>query len=218
MHQAGTPRANAAAMERSTKLRGRCYLARTPFHWCPALLLVASFLGCGGLVGSDPSQLPPSNVTVTVAPSTASVLLGEPQTFTTTVTNSANTGVSWSVNGIPAGNATVGTIDAGGVYTAPANLPAPVSVSVQATSAADSSKSSTALVTITSGISVSVSPQTMLVELGAARPFTATVNSAGNPNRDVTWVISGSGCPGAACGTVHLDARTRPLLRLQSFG
>src|ERR1700692_536482 len=42
----------------------------------------------------------------------------------------------------------------------------------------------------------------MQVELGASRPFTATVNSAGNPNRSVTWVISGSACPGAACGTV----------------
>ena len=202
MHHAGTPRAIAAAMERSTKLRGRRYLARTLFHWCPALLFVASFLGCGGLVESSPPQLPPSGITVTVAPSTASVLLGEPLIFTATVTNAANTAVSWSVNGIPGGNSTIGTIDAGGNYTAPAILPTPVAVSVQATSAADSSKNSTALVTIASGVSVSVSPQTMLVELGASRPFTATVDSAGNPNRDVTWVISGSGCPGAACGTV----------------
>ena len=174
----------------------------TSFPWRLALLLVASLLGCGGLVGSGPSQPPPSSITVTVVPATASVLLGDPLTFTATVANTANTAVSWSVNGIPGGNATVGTIDADGVYTAPANLPSPVSVSVQATSAADTSKNSTSLVTITSGISVSVSPQTMPVELGASRPFTATVNSAGNPNRSVTWVISGSGCTGAACGTV----------------
>jgi hypothetical protein len=139
---------------------------------------------------------------VTVAPATAAVPLGEPQTFTATVSNTANTAVGWSVNEIPGGNATVGTIDAGGVYQAPANLPAPVSVSVQATSAADNSKSSASLVTIMSDISVSVSPQTAPVELGASRPFTATVNSAGNPNRGVTWLISGSGCTGAACGNV----------------
>jgi hypothetical protein len=174
----------------------------TPFHWCPALLLVASFLGCGGLAGSVPSQLPPSSVSVTIVPSTVSVLLGDPQSFTAMVANTADTAVSWSVNGIPGGNTTVGTIDADGVYTAPANLPSPVSVSVQATSAADNSENSAALVMITSGISVSVSPQAMQVELGASRPFTATVSSAGNPNRTVTWVISGSGCPGAACGTV----------------
>jgi hypothetical protein len=177
-------------------------LIDSSFHWCPALLLVASFLGCSGLVGSGPLQPPPSNVTVTVVPSTASVLLGDPQTFTATVANTANTVVSWCVNGISGGNATVGTIDGNGVYTAPANLPSPVSVSVQAVSEADNTKNSIALVTIASGISVSVSPQTMLVELGASRPFAATVISAGNPNRSVTWVISGSGCPGAACGTV----------------
>ena len=201
MHRTGTTRAIAAAMEGSTKLRGRCTLSRTPSHWRPALLLVASFLGCGGLVGSGPPP-PPPQVTVTVAPATASVPLGEPQTFTATVSNAANTAVSWSVNGIPGGNATVGTIDAGGVYTAPANLPAPASVSVQATSAADNSKTSASLVTITSDISVSVSPEAMPVELGASRPFSATVNSAGNPNRAVTWMLSGSGCTGAACGTV----------------
>src|ERR1700675_2894510 len=119
-------------MEGSTKVRGRCCtLSRTPSHWRPALLLVASFLGCGGLVGSGPTP-PPPQVTVTVAPASASVPLGEPQTVTATVSNSANTAVAWSVNGNPGGNATVGTVDAGGVYTAPANLPAPASVSVQA--------------------------------------------------------------------------------------
>jgi hypothetical protein len=205
MHHAGTLRANAAAMERSTKLRGRCHGTRILIYWCPASLLVASFLGCVGAAGSGPAQPPPSSpssVAVTVVPSTASVLLGEPQSFTATVANTTNTAVSWSVNGISGGNATVGTIDASGVYTAPANLPTPASVSVQATSAADSSKNSVVLVMISSGISVSVAPQTMQVELGASRPFTATVNSAGNPNRSVTWVISSGACPGAACGTV----------------
>ena len=43
----------------------------------------------------------------------------------------------------------------------------------------------------------------MPVDLGAARSFTATVNSAGNPDRSVTWIVSGSGCAGASCGTVN---------------
>src|SRR5579864_7030298 len=201
MHRTGTTRALAAAMEGSTKVRGRSTLPRTPSHWRPALLLVASFLGCGGLVGSGPPP-PPPLVTVTVAPARASVPLGEPQTFTAVVSNAANTAVSWSVNGVPGGNATVGTIDAGGVYTAPASLPAPASVSVQAASAADTSKTSASQVTITSDISVLVSPEAMPVELGASRPFSVTINSAGNPNRSVTWMLSGSGCMGAACGTV----------------
>jgi hypothetical protein len=148
---------------------------------------------------------------VAVEPVTASILLGEARAFTATVRNTANSAVTWSVNGIPGGNAAAGTIDAGGMYTAPANLPLPDSVSVQATSAADTSKSSASLVTITSDISVSVSPQTMPVDLGASRPFIATVNSTGKPNRGVNWILSGSGCAGAECGTVDsFGAYTAP--------
>ncbi len=130
------------------------------------------------------------------------MLLGTAQAFTVVVANSTNTAVNWSVNGISGGNATVGTITTSGVYTSPGDLPATGSVSVQATSAADSSKSASAVVTVTSDISVSVSPLTMPMELGAARPFAATVASAGNPNRAVNWIVSGSGCAGAACGAV----------------
>jgi hypothetical protein len=206
MPHAGTSRAIHAAMEGSTKCRGRRYLTRTSFHWLPVMILVASILGCGGLVGSSPSQLPPSSITVSVSPTSASVLLGEPQSFTVTVSestgNTTNTAVNWSVNGIPGGNAAVGTVSAGGVYTSPAILPAPGSVVVQATSAADTSKSAAATVNITSDISVSVLPQAMPIELGAVHPFTATVGSAGNPNRSVTWIVSGNGCAGTACGIV----------------
>src|ERR1700689_1909936 len=145
MDHTGTTRAFAAAMEGSTNARGRAYLTRIPFHWSPALLLVASILGCGGLVASGPPQLPPTNIIVAVAPATTSVLLGDSWTFTATVSNTANTAVTWSVNGIPGGNAAAGTVDASGVYTAPANLPAPVTVSVQATSTADTSITSASL-------------------------------------------------------------------------
>ncbi|HEV2522357.1 MAG TPA: hypothetical protein VGT24_08250 [Candidatus Acidoferrales bacterium] len=202
MHRTGTSRAIPTAMERASGLRGSGDLENIPSRWWSALLLVASFLGCGGAVGSGPSQPPPTGVTVSVAPAAASVLLGEQQTFSATVTNSTNTAVNWSVNGIPGGSATVGMISTAGIYTAPANLPGADRVNVQATSAADPSTSGSSFVTITSDISVSVSPQTMPVELGASRPFTATVNSAGHPNRAVTWVLSGNGCAGTACGVV----------------
>ncbi len=176
---------------------------RNSIQWRLVLLLVSSLLGCGGLVGSSPVQPPPPDVTVSVAPTSASVLLGETQTFTATVTNSTNTSVTWSVNGIQGGNATLGTINASGVYTSPGDLLASGSVIVQATSAGDDTKVATAQVTITSDITVTVFPQAMALELGSSRPFTATVNSAGNPDRGVTWIASGSGCAGAGCGTIN---------------
>src|ERR1035438_9078570 len=45
------------------------------------------------------------------------------------------TGVTWSVNGVVGGNAALGTVGTGGLYTAPATIPAPNVVTVKATSA-----------------------------------------------------------------------------------
>ncbi len=200
MHHVGTPRAFQLAMERGAKLRGCRYPTWLAFCWCPALFLVASLLGCG-VVGTGTQ--PPPNITVMVTPLSASVLLGEPQTFIAVVANGTDTAVTWSVDGVPGGNAAFGTINASGIYTAPANLPTPDAVTVTAASLQNPAKSSTAQVTIASDITVSVSPQAVSVELGAVRPFTANLNSAGNPNPSVTWNLSGSGCAGAACGTVN---------------
>jgi hypothetical protein len=203
MHHTGTTRALAAGMEASTKLRGRCTWTLTPSHWRPALLLVASFLGCGGLVGSGPPQPPPPNIAVTVAPAAASVLLGESQIFTATVSNTANTAVSWSVDGIPGGDAAVGTIDAGGVYTAPQIQMAPPSVSLVATSVADPSKSGAGTITVTSSFSLAVTgPSTITAGNAATYTATLTVPANSNPSRAISWSVAGAGCVGAACGTI----------------
>ena len=203
MHHTGTTRALAAGMEASTKLRGRCTQTLTPSHWRPALLLVASFLGCGGLVGSSTPQPPPPNITVTVAPAAASLLLGESQTFSATVGNTSNTAVSWSVNGISGGNATVGTVDAGGVYTAPQILPSPPSISLAAASMADPSKSGAATINVTSSFSLSVAgPSTVTAGNTAGYAATLTAPANSNPSRAISWSVSGPGCAGAACGAI----------------
>ena len=181
---------------------GRHSLKSVSIRWRLAIFFAMSLLGCGGVAGPASPPPPPSGVIVSLTPAIASVLLGEPRVFTATVSNSTNTAVNWSVDGIPGGNPAVGTISGSGVYTSPGDLPATGSVTVQATSAADNSKSATALVTVTSDITVSVSPQMMPVELGAARPFAATVNSAGDPDRAVNWIVSGGGCAEAACGAI----------------
>ena len=194
-------------MEERTKCRGRRYLTRKAIPWCPAMLLVASLLGCGGVVGSGPSQPPPPPpvVTVSVTPSSATVLLGAQQTFSATVVNTDNTTVTWTVNGIAGGNPAVGTINASGVYTAPGILPPPGSISIVATSAADPSKTASASVLLSSDLSVSISPLQGSVELGASKAFAAAVTSTGKPNPGLTWAVSGSGCAGASCGTVDIN-------------
>lgn len=121
-----------------------------------------------------------------------------------TVTNTPNTNVSWSVNGIPGGNPSTGTIATNGVYTAPADLPSSTTVNVTATSQADSTKSATAQLTITSDITIALAPPNASVELGATQSFHAALTSGGHPDTAVRWSLSGTACP-SACGSVDLS-------------
>jgi len=189
-------------MDEGTAYRGRRCVTSIFLRWWTTIFFAVSLLGCGGVAGPASPQPPPSNITVSLTPASASLLLGTAQDFTAAVSNATNSAVSWQVNGISGGNAAVGTISTNGVYTSPVNLPASAQIIVQATSVEDSSKTASAAVTVTSDITVNVSPQTMPVELGAARPFAAVVNSAGNPNRQVNWIVSGNGCAGITCGAV----------------
>lgn len=165
-------------------------------------LLIATAWAYGCTAGGGASTLPPPPpITVTVTPSTGSVLLGNQLTFTAVVTNTTDTALSWSVSGIVGGNAAVGTINAAGVYTAPADLPFPATLQITATSHADPTKSASATVTITSDIVLALIPNAASVELGAAQAFQASITSGGRPDTTVRWSLSGGACPNA-CGTM----------------
>lgn len=170
-----------------------------------AVALVALTAACGGGGGGSPPPPPPPPITVAVAPTTQNVLLGATQQFTATVSGSTNTAVTWSVNGITGGNTTVGTINASGLYTAPAILPSPAAVSIRATSVANGTSSASATVTVTSDVVVSITApaQNASVEVGAPQQVSASIASTGNgASQNVNWSVSGNGCAGAACGTI----------------
>lgn len=92
---------------------------------------------------------PPPPPVVAVTPGSASVETGKTQQFAAGVTGAANTAVVWSVNTIAGGNSSVGTIAAGGLYTAPVAVPSPAGVIVRATSVVNATASATASVAIT---------------------------------------------------------------------
>jgi hypothetical protein len=165
-----------------------------------ALGIAVLVCGCGGGVTSPAS--PPAAVSVTVSPVSASVFLGATQQFTATVSNTANTTVTWQVNGIAGGNAAVGTISPGGLYTAPKMLPLPAMVTVTATSQADPSKTASASVTVQSDVTVGVSPASASVELGAVAQFSALVNGSGDPDRSVKWSVNGTEGGSTEAGTI----------------
>ena len=173
---------------------------------CVLLAMGAWTLSCGGGgAGSvTPPSSPPPSIHVIVTPNPGTVLLGETLAFTASVSNSTDTSVIWSVNGITGGSPQAGTISADGVYTAPADLPQGGTVQVTATSHADSSKFASANVAITSDITVSISPGTASVELGAAQAFHASISSNGKPDSAIRWSLSGSSCPNS-CGSVDAN-------------
>ena len=88
-------------------------------------------------------------ILVAVCPATQSVQAGGTATLSATLANTTNEAVTWEVNGLAGGNATVGTITSAGVYSAPAHTPMPATVTITALSAADASASGSAQLTIT---------------------------------------------------------------------
>jgi len=127
-------------------------LSYVPAVFLFLLAIVATGCGGGGSSSSG-SNNPPQGTSVTVTPSSSAVVVGKTQQFQAAVSNASNNSVTWQVNGVAGGNATTGTIDANGMYTAPANVPtasspATATVTIKAVSKADSSQSGSATVTV----------------------------------------------------------------------
>ncbi len=167
-----------------------------------AVLTLAAALGTLGCGGSTSST-----VAITVSPTTASVITNRTQLFSGAVTGSSNTAITWTLacaTGVTAN--TCGSIDATGLYTAPATIPTVTSsgtttiapaVMITATAQADTTKTATATLTIVTGISISITPISATVGTGETFSFVATVNNPGCNNINstancltVTWSLS----------------------------
>jgi len=134
------------------------------------LLLTIGIFGCAGCSGLSKSTSGggnPTSITVMVSPSATSVVVGQTVPFTATVTGTTNTAVNWEVAGVAGGNSTVGTITAGGLYTAPSVLPNPSTEVVTAVSQADTTKSGTGRVQVFQSNS-NQNAQSLPVELGTS--------------------------------------------------
>jgi uncharacterized protein (DUF1800 family) len=103
--------------------------------------------GCGMSGVKTPTQATPPTVTVTVSGG-SQVRVGSTDSLTATVSNAANTAVTWQVNGIAGGNSTVGTITSAGVYTPPSSIPSTNTVTVTALSVASPSATGSVQISI----------------------------------------------------------------------
>jgi hypothetical protein len=157
-----------------------------------ALILISSLsllAGCGGGGSNSIPQM--ASVKVLVTPMVASVPAGTVLPFFVSVTGATNRAVTWQVNGVAGGDATVGTVDTSGIYTAPGLVPSPQVVTLSAVSQADTTKSGSAAVTIALGLTPS--SQTMNISdmvCPSTQQFTATGSSSGY-NFSVNGVLLG---------------------------
>jgi len=165
---------------------------------------------------ADPSKLATMivtiqpNVQVMISPASASVPLGGTTTFQASASGSANTAVTWDVNGIAGGNASAGTIAAlmanpdQATYTAPLQSPAGGSVNVHASSNAEPSAFATAIVSFTAPIAISISPQSAERVTAHRQTFTAQLQNATNTN--VTWSVQGIAGGNTTVGQICVTA------------
>jgi hypothetical protein len=95
-----------------------------------------------------PPPPPPAAITITIAPTAATLRAGKTKSFTATVQNTSNTAVTWKVNGITGGNSSVGFISSLGTYAAPPMTRQQMIVTISAVSIADPTTSAGASVTV----------------------------------------------------------------------
>lgn len=185
------------------------FITSTGIYTAPSVMPVSSSVTIRATSVAVPSSFAsaavtlipvPPTVTVSVAPASVNVQLPNTQPFVATVTGSANTSVTWSVNGVAGGSAAAGSITASGIYTPPAVMPASAFVTISATSVANPATSAQAAVTLLPPVTVAVSPSSSTLALGNNLTFSATVTGSANPA--VTWTVNGILGGSTSVGTI----------------
>lgn len=113
-------------------------------------------------------------ISLSLTPATSTVRCGAKLPLTAKVNNTSNQVVNWLVNGIEGGNATVGTVSAGGVYTAPASLPSSATITVTAVSDEDSTAKATATINLQNPVPAVTAVTPNPINPGSATTITVT--------------------------------------------
>jgi hypothetical protein len=171
---------------------------------------------------ADPTKAQQANITIvlgaslSISPPTATLADNERITLTASLNGATNNGLSWSVNGVSGGNATLGQICVTGSspcqsltsgtatqadYLAPGAIPATNPVSVTVATAGNPSLTASAQITVINHVLVSVLPSTVILPPLGVQGFTASV--LGTDNQNVVWQIQGTGCTSSGlCGSI----------------
>jgi parallel beta-helix repeat protein len=127
---------------------------------------------------------PVQPVSVTINPASAKLAAAQTMQFTTAVSGTSNTAVTWTLS--PA----VGSISSAGLYTAPSTTTSTQSVTVTAISAADPTKSASATIAVNPSVAVSITPASATLTAAQTQQLSAIVT--GTSNTGVTWTLTPS--------------------------
>jgi hypothetical protein len=149
-----------------------------PIRYSCVVFLVAIFVVT---LGSGCSS---SNKPLSISPSSAALAPGQTMQFQL---SESRKNVTWSAGGIAGGNATVGTIDANGNYTAPASNTS-TKVMVTATAGMDSSASAQVLIVAPGIVAPTANPQVALYTISAPDDASVTIQFGQTTNYGLsTW-------------------------------
>lgn len=179
--------------------------------------VTATSSGKGKALGRSKVTVSPAPApTVSISPADPTVAAGSSLAFTATVTGTTSTAVTWSVREASG----CGSIDATGVYTAPA-AGATCHVDVASVEAPSATASSTVTVSpppaaAPSPVAVTISPSAGTVDACRTLTFTATVSTGGT----VAWSVQEGSTGGsitsagvytapATAGTYHVVATSQ---------
>jgi uncharacterized protein (DUF1800 family) len=141
-------------------------------RWSFAAVVLSLAMMSASCALTPPGFTNPDTQTLTLSPAEAAVRAGSAQPFAPSVAGKSWT---WSVNGIAGGNATLGTIDANGNYSAPAVLPTPNTITITAAETAKPSETASSAVTLLNPIPVVTGISPPQVNVGT---FTLTITGS----------------------------------------
>src|SRR5580704_2874254 len=181
---------------------------RNPLIFLIFMIVLIGALTQSGCVGLSSATSSSNATDPSRAPSITNQLVGQTvptgliATFSVTAVGTAPLSYQWRKNGTAISGATSASYttltttisDSGSLFT------------VVVSNSAGSVTSNTATLTVnTTPVVITVTPNTAKVVAGSTQQFAGNVS--GTSNIAVTWSVSGSGCTGAACGTISTNGQ-----------
>jgi hypothetical protein len=168
----------------------------------PALISLQQTVTVAASSAADPTKIAAASITlipsvsVSVAPTTASLSAGQSQQFSASLSGTTNPNVTWSMS------PSVGSLG-DGLYRAPATINSHQTITLIAKSLADPIKTGSATITLVPTVGIALTPSSISLTGGQSTQFNVSIG--GVPSTAVTWALAPS------VGTITNGVYTAPV-------